>query len=154
MASLWRGRWLEAGEELGEAEAAGIEEADLEKLLADVLGDEPRSGAPAKFTPEQIVQIIAVACEDPQACGRPVSHWTPRELAEEVVKRGIVAEISPRSVGRFWAEAALQPHRMRYWRIAQPEDPEAFMQEAERVCGLYQQAPALQAQGDPPEEYR
>jgi transposase len=147
MAQLWRGRWLEAGEELAEAEAAGIAEADLEKLLADVLGDDPRSGAPAKFTPEQIVQILAVACEDPQACGRPVSPWTPREWAEEVVKRGIVAAISPRSVGRFWAEAALQPHRVRYGRIAPPEDPEAFTQEAEVVCGLYRQAPVLQAQG-------
>lgn len=147
MAQMGRGRWLEAGEELAEAEAAGIEEADLERLLVEVLGDDPRSGAPAKFTPEQIVPIIAVACEDPQACGRSVSHWTPRELAEEVVKRGIVEEISPRSVGRFWAEAALQPHRVRYWRIAQPEDPEAFTQEAEAVCGLYQQAWVLQARG-------
>jgi hypothetical protein len=30
-----------------------------------------------------------------------VRHWTPRELAEEAVQRGIVAHISPRSVGRF-----------------------------------------------------
>src|SRR5262245_2695835 len=50
---------------------------------------------------EQIVQIVAVACEDPADSGRPVSHWTPREVAEEVRKRGIVETISPRSVGRF-----------------------------------------------------
>jgi hypothetical protein len=119
----------------------------LVELLAEVLGDDPRSGAPPQFTPEQMVQIIAVACEDPQACGRPVSHWTPRELAEEVIKRGIVAKISPRSVGRFVEEADLHPHRVRYWRIAQPEDPAAFTEQAAAVCGLYQQAPALQAQG-------
>ncbi len=51
---------------------------------------------------EQIVQIVAVACEQPQSSIRPVSHWTPRELAQEVVKRGIVQEISPRSVARFF----------------------------------------------------
>jgi putative transposase len=42
-----------------------------------------------------------VACEDPAASGRPISHWTPREVAEEVRKRGIVETISTRSVGRF-----------------------------------------------------
>ena len=50
---------------------------------------------------EQIVQIIAVACEPPEHSGRPISHWTVRELADEVQKRGIVATVSPRSVGRF-----------------------------------------------------
>jgi transposase-like protein len=34
-------------------------------------------------------------------CGRPVTHWTPRELADEAVKRKIVSSISPRHVGRF-----------------------------------------------------
>jgi putative transposase len=42
-----------------------------------------------------------VGCEDPADSGRPVSHWTPREVAEEVRKRGIVETISTRSVGRF-----------------------------------------------------
>lgn len=39
--------------------------------------------------------------EKPEKSGRPVSHWTPIELADEAVKRGIVKEISPRSVGHF-----------------------------------------------------
>ena len=72
----------------------------MQKLVA-VLSDEQRPGGPAKFSLEQIVQIVAVACEQPASSGRPISHWTPRELALEVVKRGIVQEISPRSVGRF-----------------------------------------------------
>ncbi|MFQ5795614.1 MAG: helix-turn-helix domain-containing protein, partial [Candidatus Bipolaricaulia bacterium] len=54
-----------------------------------------------QFTPEQICQIIALACESPGECGRAVTHWTPTELADEAVKRGVVASISPRSVGRF-----------------------------------------------------
>jgi putative transposase len=49
-----------------------------------------------------------VACEDPQESGRPVTHWTPRELAEEVIKRGIVTSISPRSVGRFLGRRRLE----------------------------------------------
>jgi putative transposase len=44
---------------------------------------------------------VALACEDPRDCGRPVTHWSTTELADEAVKRGIVESISPRSVGRF-----------------------------------------------------
>lgn len=67
-----------------------------------VLADEQRRGNPGKFRLEEIVQIVALAsCELPQTSQRPVSHWTPTELAQEAIKRGIVKEISPRSVGRF-----------------------------------------------------
>jgi putative transposase len=65
------------------------------------LQDAPRPGAPAPFSAEQWCQIIALACEPPEASGRPISHWTPRALAEEACKRGMVATISKRHVGRF-----------------------------------------------------
>ena len=65
------------------------------------LEDAPRPGAPATFSAEQWCQIIALACEPPAASGRPISHWTPRELADEARKRGIVETISERHVGRF-----------------------------------------------------
>lgn len=97
----WRQRWLEAFEQLQTVEAEEISDSHLIQKLVSVLSDEQRPGGPAKFSLEQIVQIVAVACEQPESSGRPISHWTPRELAAEVVKRGIVPEISPRSVGRF-----------------------------------------------------
>jgi putative transposase len=97
----WRQRWAEAQPTLAAVEAASSDDADLTELVLALLADEPRSGAPGVFTSEQIVQIVALACEEPAASQRPVSHWTPRELADEAVKRGIVARISPRSVGRF-----------------------------------------------------
>ena len=49
-------------------------------------------------------------------------HWTPTELAEEVVARQIVPSISVRHVGRFFKRAELQPHRSQYWRNANPKD--------------------------------
>jgi putative transposase len=73
----------------------------LRAAVHELLRDAPRPGAPGTFTPEQICQIVAVGCEPPADSGRPVTHWTPTELADEVVKRGIVSRISPRSVGRF-----------------------------------------------------
>ena len=65
------------------------------------LQDAPRPGTPVTFSAEQWCQIMALACEPPEASGRPISHWTPRELADEAIKRGIVETISERHVGRF-----------------------------------------------------
>jgi putative transposase len=99
---LWRDRWLDAAPRLAAAEAeAEVSYQDLLALIEDALGDAPRLGGPATFSPEQIVQIVAVACEPPEKSGRPISHWTHAELADEVKKRHIVQDISPRSVGRF-----------------------------------------------------
>ena len=82
---LWRQHWLER---------AGLS-------VVERLEDAERPGAPATFTAEQWCQIIALACEPPELSGRPISHWTPRELADEAVRRRIVERISTRHVGRF-----------------------------------------------------
>lgn len=97
----WRTRWVELNRKLAHAETAEATEAQLHELLVTGLQDAPRSGKPATFSAEQIVQVLALSCEAPQASGRPVTHWTPPELAEEVVKRGIALKISPTTVGRF-----------------------------------------------------
>jgi putative transposase len=97
---VWRKRWQAAWERLIWIECAEGAKA-LRVAIDDLFADLPRSGSPGKFTPEQVAQIIAVACELPEESDRPVTHWTPRELADEVVKRGIVDSISVRQVGRF-----------------------------------------------------
>jgi len=97
----WRRRWLSAEDKLSAMEAEEIEDKGLRGEIERILADAPRPGTPAKFTAEEIVKIVAVACEDPKASGRPVTNWTPTELAEEVIQRQIVASISARSVGRF-----------------------------------------------------
>ena len=106
----WRARWAAAEVELAARAGNG---ADLKRMIARVLADAPRPGAPDTFTAEQIVQIINLACTPPADAGRPVNAWTPRELADEAVKRQIVPAISPTSVGRFLkagrAPAASQP---------------------------------------------
>lgn len=87
---LWRDRWIEW-------QAIPLEEVGV----AERLQDAPRSGSPGKFSAEQIAQIIAIACEDPEANGYPISHWTPKEIVWEAVKRDVVEKISERQVGRF-----------------------------------------------------
>ena len=85
------------------AEAAGATDQDLEKLIIGVLTDVTGSGPPPRFSAEQVVRIIALACEPPADSGLPVSPWTPSELAREAAKRGIVESISPRLVDRLLA---------------------------------------------------
>ena len=94
----WRKRWLSS--------AAGVD-------VAQRLSDAPKSGAPARFSAEQICAIIAIACETPSASDRPITHWSQQEVADEAMRRGIVDNISQRSVGRFFkrvgVEAASHP---------------------------------------------
>jgi len=143
----WRERWLRATPTLLVAEQEEVGPQEWLGLIETVLSDAPRPGTPATFSPEQIVQIVAVACENPQLSGRPISHWTPRELADEVIQRKIVTIISPRQVGRFLDEADLKPHLCRYWLNAKPDDPETFAKESKTVCDVYRQAPQLHQEG-------
>src|SRR5262249_27502805 len=76
--SLWRRRWADAWDRLIQIECTESRAA-LRRAIERVLHDEPRPGPPGKFTPEQIVQILAVACEPPAKSGRPITHWTVHE---------------------------------------------------------------------------
>ena len=89
----WRTRWLSS--------PAGVE-------VVARLSDAPKSGAPATFTAEQICAIIAIACEQPSASDRPITHWSQQEVADEAMRRGIVDSISQRSVGRFFKRVGLE----------------------------------------------
>jgi len=85
--SGWRMRWLAS--------------SDWSASVVERLSDAPRCGAPARITAEQICAIVALACERPSESDRPVTHWTQQELADEAMRRGIVKQVSQRSVGRF-----------------------------------------------------
>ena len=148
-ASTWRRRWLKAEPRLLAAtEAEDVEEKELIALVAGVLSDAERSGAPDTFTPEQLVQVVAVACEDPCKSEREMTHWTWWELADEVIKREIVFTISPRHVGRLLDEADLKPHLSRYWLNNEREkDPETFDAEVKTICDCYVAAPFMYSQG-------
>ena len=138
---VWRQRWRDAWESLCVWERN--EPHRLREAILDVLSDAPRPGAPAKFTAEQVTRIVALACESPKLSGRPINHWTTRELRDEVIARKIVETISVAQVGRFLQQAALQPHRNKMWLNTTEKDPEKFQREVEHVCKTYLDAPAL-----------
>jgi putative transposase len=90
MAQRWRNRW---------AKAQKISYADLS--IEDRLQDGPRPGAPSRITADQRCQIEALACEKPEKSGRPISQWTAREIADEIIERKIVERISRRHAARL-----------------------------------------------------
>jgi transposase len=141
---LWRRRWVKAWPKLVLIECRETHAA-FRRAIVDVLSDAPRSGKPGKFTPEQITLVLALACAPPEQSGRPITHWTHKELADEAKKRGI-ASISPSQVGRYLREAELQPHKSRYWLNAREKDPQQFQEKVEQVCDCYREAPRLYAQ--------
>jgi transposase len=89
-ARLWRNRWLGLA-------AASLDDLSMEERLSDA----PRPGKPVRITPEQVCQIVSLACETPNESERPISQWTGREIADEIMKRGIVDRISGRHAGRL-----------------------------------------------------
>ncbi len=90
MATLWRQRWLDL-------QPITLADLSVEERLEDL----PRPGAPPHFSADQICQMEQMACEAPGKAGRPISQWTGREIADELVKRGIVTSISPRHAARL-----------------------------------------------------
>jgi putative transposase len=87
---LWRRRWVAW-------RGLPLEEVSAARRLADA----PRPGVQPRLSPEQVCQIVALACEQPNSSGRPISHWSHRELADEIVRRGITDRISPRHASRL-----------------------------------------------------
>ena len=124
--SKWRSRWSSQAERLASAEAQSSDQ-ELMALIEQTLDDASRSGTPAKFSAEQVTQILAVACEPPEQSGRPVTHWTESQLAAEAVQRGIVPSISPRQAGRFLKDGRSQT----------PSKPLLAQRRARRSSGVY-----------------
>jgi len=118
---------------LAEPGHAGTETRAL-GLVRELLQDAPRSGRPPTYTPRQYVDIMGIVLSSPDECGRPITHWTAREVADEARARGICG-ISQRQVGRFLVEIDLQPHRFRYWLNPKMEDDHDDRIRA--VCGVY-----------------
>lgn len=88
---LWRDRWVAS------------QSISLEDLsVAERLEDAPRPGAPCRITPDQRCKIEALACQKPEEHGRPITHWTAREIADEIIQQGIVETISPRHAARLF----------------------------------------------------
>jgi transposase len=112
------------------------------------LADRKRSGRPPTFTPLQVAEAKALACQLPAETGVPMSRWSCPELAAELTARGITDTVSASTVRRWLRQDALKPWQYRSWIFIR--DPN-FRTKAQRVLDLY----ARTYEGEPlgPDEY-
>jgi hypothetical protein len=94
----------------------------------------PGTGARPFFPPDVVVAVKALACELPKTHSIPLSRWSRRDLAREVVNQGIAASISGTTVWRWLAADAIRPWTYRSW--ISRRDPD-FESKASRVLDLY-----------------
>jgi transposase len=82
------------------------------------------------------LHAIRLACELPDVVGRSLSQWDCAELARHLERDGIVAAISPRTVGRILASQRLKPWRSHSWLHPKaPRDAE-FLRRTREVADL------------------
>lgn len=99
----------------------------IEQRLEGLL-DEPRPGAPRKYTDEDVEKVVVQTLE---AKPKGRTHWSTRSMAE-------AAGMSPSSVSRIWRAFRLQPHIVRSFKIS--NDPQ-FVEKVRDVVGLYVNPP-------------
>lgn len=81
------------------------------------------------------VQVKAIACQLPKELGLPLSRLSRQDLVREVTRRGIAAQVSGRTLGRWLDQDALRPWQHRSWIFPRDKD---FAAKAARVLDLYQ----------------
>lgn len=108
-ASLWRRRFVE-------------------KRIAGILKDAPRSGRRPRISEEVIREIVRKTTQETPE-GR--THWSTRSLAK-------VMGLSPRTIGRVWRRHGLKPHLTRTFKLSR--DPK-FLEKLDDIIGLYLNPP-------------
>lgn len=104
----------------------------IKKRLAGLI-DEPGRGCKPLFPPEVAVHLVKMACERPNLVGRSLSQWDCTELANALMKEGIVESISAETVRKILSNHKLKPWRNHMWLSPKhPRDGEFYS----RVTGI------------------
>lgn len=86
------------------------------------------------FPPDLVIEVKAIACQLPADLDLPFSRLHVDDIRDEVLRRGLVAEISGSTIWRWLDEDALRPWTFRSWIF--PRDPD-FEAKAARILDLY-----------------
>jgi transposase len=78
-----------------------------------------------------------MACERPDKLGRSLSQWDCRELANQLVRDGVVASISPDTVRRILENHQLKPWRHHLWLSPKVPRDAAFAACVQAIADLY-----------------
>lgn len=97
-----------------------------------------RSGRPARITPMQRCEIIAAACEPPPQ-EEGLTGWTMARLRDEILRQGIVEELSVTHLGTLLSRMDLKPHKTQMWLHSR--DP-LFREKVAEIVELYLNPPS------------
>lgn len=94
----------------------------------DGLLDEPRPGAPRKYSDERIEEVVVKTLE---TTPKGATHWSTRSMASNI-------GLSHTTVGRIWRAFGLKPHRSDSFQIS--KDP-LLIEKVRDIVGLYMNPP-------------
>ena len=94
----------------------------------DGLLDEPRPGAPRRVSDADVERVLRLTLETQP---REATHWSTRAMARR-------CGLSQSAVSRMWRAFALQPHRVRTFKLS--KDP-LFIEKVRDIVGLYLNPP-------------
>ena len=97
---VWHRRWLALTPKLERIEAEGSSDKVLTTVIVESLTDQPRAGAPATFTAEQLSRLSRWRVKPPRIPGGLSVTGRPARLPMRCENEGFET-ISTRSVGRF-----------------------------------------------------
>jgi transposase len=83
------------------------------------------------------LHLVKIACERPDKLGRSLSQWDCRELADQLVRDGVVESISPDTVRRILENHHLKPWRHHLWLSPTVPRDADFAARVQEVCDLY-----------------
>jgi transposase len=81
--------------------------------------------------------LVKIACERPDKLGRSLSHWDCRELADQLVREGVVESISPDTVRRILENHQLKPWRHHLWLSPKVPRDADFVARVQNISALY-----------------
>jgi transposase len=83
------------------------------------------------------LHLVKIACERPDKLGRSLSQWDCRELAEQLVRDGVVPSISADTVRRILDNHHLKPWRHHLWLSPTVPRDADFAARVQEISDLY-----------------
>jgi transposase len=86
------------------------------------------------------LHLVKIACERPDKLGRSLSHWDCRELANQLVRDGVVESISADTTRRILENHHLKPWRHHLWLSPKVPRDADFAARVQEISDLYTRA--------------
>jgi hypothetical protein len=100
----------------------------------------------AFFPCRQRQRIESLARRRPHQVGWELTHWSARSLALAAVQQKIVTAIHPTTISTVLRDAAIQPHRFRYWKTTLWDDE--AVERALKILWVYERSAWLWQRGE------